>query len=287
MQSSFRHFSGQSNAPPGVKLNRFYQISSGIQSLDDLLGGGIFLGTITMIKQDRWSDYTLLVLKYFLAQGASCGHQGLIISLDSDPNEIKNGLMGLTKSKKSETVNHRDIRTSTRQLGELRNDQMKIAWRYQNLGTVSNDFYQNAPVDELYCSTFDLTKKFDSKDTFIKTIGEVDLLNETCKDYGIFTSLLQVIKEELESLKSIQKDSPKSVLRIAIDSFGSFLWPDMNADELMDKNNQKMVRFSVNISLAFNFFMLSRVFLGLIMQLFYSQFLLIYIMILFMFPLIL
>jgi elongator complex protein 4 len=198
-----------------------------------------------MIKQDQSTDYSALVLKYFMAQGAVCGQQGLIVSIDSDPNKIKNGLMGLSKSSKAkmETVNTAPQQPrSSRQLGELRGDQMKIAWRYQNLGTVSGDFYQNAPVDELYCSTFDLTKKMElEKEDLIKTVTESDLL-QVNQDQGIFSNLLFVLRKELESLKSIHKESPKSVLRIAIDSFASSLWPDMTFEELLDNNgNQKMV----------------------------------------------
>ena len=265
--SSFRQFSGYS-APPGVKNNRHPQISSGIQSLDDLLGGGLFLGTITMIKQDRWTDYSSLILKYFMAQGVVCGHQGMIVSLDSDPNLFKDGLMGLSKSKSGQnnqclndsknTINIRS-KPMTRQLGELRNDQMKIAWRYQNLGSVSSDFYQNAPVDQLYCSSFDLTTKLDKdKDDLLKTVDESVLENQSQE--GIFLNLLKLIKSELESLSSIKKDSPKSVLRIGIDSFGSSLWPDLKnlSNQEYDQNgNQTMVNLNyLFYSLAFIFFML-------------------------------
>jgi elongator complex protein 4 len=275
-----------------VKLNnKLYQISSGIQSLDDLLGGGIFLGTITMIKQDRSTQYSSLVLKYFIAQGIVCGHQGCIVSIDSDPNKIKNGLMGLSKLKHNAVAEPQlstQSRPLGRQLGGLRNDTMKIAWRYQNLGTVSSDFVQNAPVDELYCSTFDLTKKMELESHhMIKTVSESDLLNQGNQgnqDEGIFSNLLDLLRQELESTRSLKKDSPKCVLRIAIDAFASCFWPDMTSEECLDKNGNRKMVIILNLcdSLAFIFFMHSRACSDLIMQLYCLQSLLIYIMIFFL-----
>ena len=245
MHSSFRPFSGQRNPPPGVKLNNgHYQISTGMQSFDDVLGGGLFLGTVNLIKRDRWTDYASLMLKFFIAQGVVCDHQGIIVSLDSDPKDIKNGLMGLSKSSKlkSNSITDQNALTATkpttRKLGELRNDQMKIAWRYNNLSNASRDLYHNAPVNEAYCSTFDLSTKLDLDSNLLKTFDQADLLNSEDNNGGVFHNLLQLIKRELETLKI----NPKSVLRIAIDSFASSLWPDMNLDEMIDKNeDQKMV----------------------------------------------
>lgn len=49
-------------------------ISTGLADLDQLLGGGLPLGTLTLILEDGWTQHHATILKYFLAEGAACGH---------------------------------------------------------------------------------------------------------------------------------------------------------------------------------------------------------------------
>ncbi|KAI8805438.1 Elongator complex protein 4 [Cladochytrium replicatum] len=78
-------------------------VSTGIASLDEVLGGGLPLGNVLLIKEDRITGYSSLLLKYFIAQGITLdglpnthgGHHMLVASSDNDPNELLEGLMGL------------------------------------------------------------------------------------------------------------------------------------------------------------------------------------------------
>lgn len=49
-------------------------MSTGLADLDRLLGGGLPLGSLTLILEDEWSQHHATLLKYFLAEGAACGH---------------------------------------------------------------------------------------------------------------------------------------------------------------------------------------------------------------------
>ncbi|KAH9251311.1 hypothetical protein BSLG_000789 [Batrachochytrium salamandrivorans] len=54
--------------------------STGIPSLDDILGGGMPLGSLLLIKEDRFTGYAMLALKYYLAQGLASQHDVLFAS---------------------------------------------------------------------------------------------------------------------------------------------------------------------------------------------------------------
>lgn len=115
---------------PGTKQSlKTFQVltSSGIPSLDSLLGGGYPLGTLILVEnpiQDG-SDYSKVVANHFLSHGHSLGHdvfagnggdrpfdQGSLVCSSSSITE--------TKDEASETGN------------ESKKDHMKIAWRYED-----------------------------------------------------------------------------------------------------------------------------------------------------------
>nr|CAD7426180.1 unnamed protein product [Timema monikensis] len=89
---------------PGSKLsihNAQLLISSGVPSLDYIIGkhnyiilrilisgGGLAVGTITLIEEDTFGNYAKLLLKYFLAEGVMCRHSLLVTSQDSDPEKM-------------------------------------------------------------------------------------------------------------------------------------------------------------------------------------------------------
>ena len=49
-------------------------MSTGLADLDKLLGGGIPLGTVTLLLEDSFSQHHATLLKYFLAEGAAHDH---------------------------------------------------------------------------------------------------------------------------------------------------------------------------------------------------------------------
>jgi len=134
--------------PIGCKLsthNSEILVSSGVSALDDIIGnGGIPLHSSTMIKADRFTGYTYLLLKYFVSQGLSSMQPVILVSLDEDPLDMMKELPLEVKVDPSSTTNDDGgevemfggyTRTTGRVLGATRadTDKMRIAWRYQNL----------------------------------------------------------------------------------------------------------------------------------------------------------
>ena len=173
---SFRSKSSQ-HSLPGTKIsihNGLPMVSTGSACLDTVLGGGLPIGSLLLIKQDRFTDYSYILFKYFIAQGILSKNHIALISKDRDVEQIvTKDLMGISTLSESQLLKENQDHqsqmklntgtTSRRMMGQLRqNDSMNIAWRYNNLPQFSTQIVK-APVDPKYCATFDLTKKFSSE----------------------------------------------------------------------------------------------------------------------------
>ncbi|CAI8017665.1 Elongator complex protein 4 [Geodia barretti] len=147
-------------------------VSSGVPSMDALLGGGLAVGTVLLIgkhkvidvlnfelslttaEEDVFASYSRLLLKMFLAEGVMCGHAVYLASASEDPTELLGDLpsaVGEEEKKESGPV----LDTSPTVPGSKKADQMKIAWRYQNLPKVQSSFSNR------FGHFFDLTSLMD------------------------------------------------------------------------------------------------------------------------------
>jgi hypothetical protein len=45
----------------------------------EVLGGGLFLGSVTLLEEDRLSDHVMTLARYFLAEGVAAGHTTLVV----------------------------------------------------------------------------------------------------------------------------------------------------------------------------------------------------------------
>lgn len=115
--------------------------STGIASLDEIIGGGIPMGKVLMLKQDRYTGYANLILKYWVAQGIAHEQAIMFLSLDTQPEEYMVDLMGIVSGKQESTQEEEEDEMIPqpvgRTLGALRNTKMEIAWRYQRLPQLS------------------------------------------------------------------------------------------------------------------------------------------------------
>lgn len=134
---------------PGTKPslhNNQLLISGGIPSLDNLIGGGFAVGTVVLIEEDRYGSYSKTMLKYFLAEGVMNKHELFLCSSDMKPQAILNELPGPL------------VDDPVTQIGQIteRSDDMKIAWRYQNLPQV-----QSSASGVKFGHYYDLTKNME------------------------------------------------------------------------------------------------------------------------------
>jgi elongator complex protein 4 len=137
--SSFKRktISKQASLPPGTRLSPASLLttitSTGIPSLDDILGGGLPLScSLLILAPDSHSAYGELVQKYFVAQGLACGQRVCI--LDGNAKEFVEECMWMPGSSghglptKSHVVEDEEDDKASQH-----NDTIKIAWRYDQM----------------------------------------------------------------------------------------------------------------------------------------------------------
>ncbi|KAH9825247.1 Elongator complex protein 4 [Melampsora americana] len=192
--------------------------STGIASLDDVLGGGIPASSSFLVAEDSDSSYSRLVLRYWITQGLAAGQRSLVIgsSLDDGggPTALIDRLMDLTDNEKSVQVPIQDTGIDEEDDEESNLDdkskQMKIAWRYESLG-------KHQAQTELHrrgqCHSFDLSKTMILSDEQRKGITCIDVADTPSYD---------VLLDQIDQILSAPAPShPHPPLRIAIHSLGS------------------------------------------------------------------
>jgi elongator complex protein 4 len=181
--------------PPSTRLSSYngqLLISTGIASLDTLLGGGLPIGTVLLVHEDSMTEYGHLISKYFIAEGIANGsHSVLVASADRDPQSTLESLMSTSSRHRKQNEDNDDAASSSQPGAGAEGDKMKIAWRYQNLGKQGDGQDQQkrnassistftrgasaasqkasavpkVPKDDavmgVYCHEYDLTKKID------------------------------------------------------------------------------------------------------------------------------
>ncbi|NWU97003.1 ELP4 protein, partial [Upupa epops] len=202
-------------------------ISSGLPSLDWVIGGGVAVGTLLLIEEDRYGLYSSLLFKYFLAEGVVCGHNLFVASAKVHPDYILKELPAPLLDDTHKTELEEAVKSEESQ------DSMKIAWRYQNLPkmeaspTTSTKFGHYYDVSKtmspellqaIKCHSFYLPEELSSQPT-IKT----RTMNSAYT--RLLQSIQRVICQEGFDGSDPQKKQ-KNILRIGIQSLGSLLWGD-------------------------------------------------------------
>lgn len=123
------------------------------------------------------------------------------------------------------------------------NDEMRIAWRYNNLNKVDSEQGGTSQMDAKNSYTFDLSQSIDDgtlKDLDVTMFGKDESnhhSNVTNKNFHnpAYVSLIQTLRDKMadssfgvdsQTATTISTTSKKNLLRICIESLGSPLWYD-------------------------------------------------------------
>jgi elongator complex protein 4 len=233
-------------------------VSTGLASLDDLLGGGLPLGSLLLIHQDRYSSYARLLSKFFLSQGLLSHHSLCLVSSLSSPSTDDSawmtdpqsvfGFLGLStseslKEKESkeniqqqhQSEQQKNLYPQSRALGSLRSasaDKMNIAWRYQSQPQFSSSLTRGSSLSPNYCTTFDLTKPVDpQKIQLAQSQNRIFFIDPSSSSSLSENSQNDMYRATLERIQSFlvqesKRSSEKRVIRLVIDGFASGSWDD-------------------------------------------------------------
>ncbi|GAA5866694.1 hypothetical protein JCM8547_002727 [Rhodosporidiobolus lusitaniae] len=241
--SSFRRRTALAPLPgtrPSPSSGSSPLLSTGLPSIDDLLGGGLPLSTSLLILSDSPSSYSDLLFKYWVAQGLECGQEVCVVAsgVEGGPEGVAGALMGTEGGggeKKEETKDRED-----RELEEDLKEKMKIAFRYEGMKqhktTLDEARASRAGETDTYSSVFDLTttrtlSAADRKLLHLVDVDNLPLAASSSSSSSPADELYDALYARLEKLvneggfrHSSDPAAPRKALRIAISNFGSPLW---------------------------------------------------------------
>ncbi|XP_034825691.1 elongator complex protein 4 [Maniola hyperantus] len=229
--TSFHKASSLNASLGGTKLkNNLAYVSSGIPSLDFIIGSGLSAGSVFLVEEDLLGSYSRVLTKYFLAEGVVCKHDLFIASADENPENIVKEL-----PQPCTVSNEKTNRDSS---GE-----MKIAWRYEGLGQVESSFGSNTNFGH----HFDLSKHIDEDTVCNCNITYCHLLQDEEKVSGfknnLYHTLLTNIKKALSKGEYTNSSKNKNILRLSIQALGSPIWMTMDYDDTHSGYGQDLIKF--------------------------------------------
>lgn len=230
---------------PGTKLsihNGQALISSGLFEFDEIMGGGIPLGTLLLIEEDEYSNYSNHFLKYFVAEGIAVDHEILFVSGEFDqPNTF---LSTLPKNLTLEEEKEEEKKRIEQVISSATENKMSIAWQYEKyLEEQTKQQTSNSPLApgitnvyisgrlkssqiKHFCHSYDLGRASRLellKGKSIQALNIQALMQENQTVENISSNFYQKLYSQLAN-KLKQNSSNKNVCRIAIQSLGSPMW---------------------------------------------------------------
>uniref|UniRef100_A0A5F8H9T2 Elongator complex protein 4 n=1 Tax=Monodelphis domestica TaxID=13616 RepID=A0A5F8H9T2_MONDO len=205
-------------------------VSAGLPALDQLLGGGLAVGTLLLIEEDKYNIYSSLIFKYFLAEGIVCGHTLLVASAKEDPGDILQELPEPLHDDNYKKVLDEGRSHKSQEEPEI---SMKIAWRYQNLPQMEAGPGTSSRFGHYYDVSKRMSQEVIQSAKWHKFFLPEEITSyanvESCALNHGYTKLLhfiqRVISEQGFDGSNPQKKQ-KNILRIGIQSLGSPLWGD-------------------------------------------------------------
>ncbi|ODM99974.1 Elongator complex protein 4 [Orchesella cincta] len=204
---------GSRVAIPGVfpSSSRFGEqvVKLRVPSLDQYIGGGIPIGSICIIRDEFPSKFGDMILKSFVADGATYNHRLYIASRHVTPETFSKDLPSVRKTS-SDASAMKSMDDEDDSMTDL-----KIAWRY---GQPAGSRPQKASDQSL--PAFDFSKK-----SSVEELGGKNLvLSQVCDDTNICKlknfSGNDILKEILGVVNQLelndQSKAPSNVARIAI-----------------------------------------------------------------------
>ncbi len=210
---------------PGTRPSLFnYQLltSSGVPGLDQLLGGGYPIGTVSLIEdlpnksgEECGQNYSQLLQQYFLSEGCFFGHKLFSVQAQSSSFQLP-------------AIVTNDGSSITLKQDTGRDDgKMKIAWRYEN---------QSPKEEELKGSSnhhFNLNKAM-PQEIVSELMSSWSLdASELLEHKNFYDTIFNKVAEATRPFEIDPKVPCSNILRVSISDIGCHLLDGSNTVQLM------------------------------------------------------
>ncbi|WRT65830.1 uncharacterized protein IL334_002780 [Kwoniella shivajii] len=208
---------------PSPSLSSLHLLPTGLPSLDDLIGGGLPLGSILLVlAPDRQSSWSRLIERYWIAQGLISGQASILVGEEEVGKEVVGGCMWTEKGWQGEE-------SQSENEGEPDGEGKRIAWRYEKMakfrttvgGNGSNLSLMN-PIPSDVLSSIHKT----GQQSYIPLVPSSE---SSSTPRSRTDNALQGIYEK------VQKSDSKRAVRITIHELGGLDWGDNVGEEQIHK----------------------------------------------------
>ena len=207
--------------------------SIGTKSLDNVINGGIPIGTIVLIEDNLASkknnrvgiastSYSKILLNHFLDEGQLHSHKLFVGSCGEKFSFVPT--VSNSKSEPSDCDEHKHANNPA-------DDTLKIAWRYKNQNAAETD-----KKDTLKIAAYDSTSKESTKMPITEPISswhmtdvKSSIIFESDLYHQLFKSIYEICADSrfsLDSLASSSTSSSPNLARIGIVDIGSLSFND-------------------------------------------------------------
>ncbi|KAH9486750.1 Elongator complex protein 4 [Psilocybe cubensis] len=198
---------------PGTRISPASNLSlitsTGISSLDDILGGGLPL-TCSLVfgAPDIHSSYGDLIQKYFVAQGLGNGHRVCVVGEDAE--KFVRDIMWFPKAQELQRAAESDDDDKPANQDE----KVKIAWRYEKM----KQFQTTVGSQDGDCLPFELASRVP------KEMIDDGLKSQRIRVVNAGTNMFDILGEISRFLEAETKEAT----RICIAGLGSAGWGDVS-----------------------------------------------------------
>ncbi|KAJ7169602.1 Elongator complex protein 4 [Mycena filopes] len=187
-------------------------LSTGVPSLDDILGGGLPLScSLLLTAPDLHSEYGELVQKYYVAQGLAA--QQTVVLVGSGGAKWVGECMWLPANAQNAPADDEEAGTSS-------GEKIKIAWRYEQMKpfqtTVADPSTSTAATTDA-CRAFDLTTRIPAS-----------VVQDALASHRLCTVSLDGAGDGPATTPTT--DSP---MRVCVPGLGSPRWGDLAAQDIL------------------------------------------------------
>ncbi|EFA85131.1 RNA polymerase II elongator complex subunit [Heterostelium album PN500] len=229
----------QKKLPNGCKLsiqNGNLLTSTGLNDLDEIMGGGIPVGSILMIEEDVNSSYYMFLLKYFLAEGVVQNHGTFFSSLVGlDAFEVLNKLPARLNEQEQKEDEEADLLAQREKSGASNTGEsdLKIAWRYQTYIDAENaKKRERSTANNNYCHSYDFTRKMNIQSfqpehmhTLTYSSAGAQQVEGSSPYRNLFIEIRELVRKyNQEASAASDIGGAPRILRLALQSFATPLW---------------------------------------------------------------
>ncbi|KAJ7042524.1 PAXNEB-domain-containing protein [Mycena alexandri] len=202
-------------------------LSTGVPSLDDILGGGLPLScSLVLTAPDLHSEYGELVQKYFVAQGLAA-QQNVVVVVGGAGAKWVGECMWLPANANAQTGVE-----DNEEAGTSSGEKIRIAWRYEQMKpfqtTVADPSTSSTAATADACRAFDLTTRIpasvvdEALSSHRVSVVSIDGVGDGPSTNRVLARLEQVLAGATDALT-----------RVCVPGLGSPRWGDLSAQDIL------------------------------------------------------